>query len=314
MHNLADTRTPGSLAELDPQLAPRSQGRDPRRNLRVGLVCSPQEYGGGEDFELLQWAGARRRILLDQLVWSDPTVDWSGYDALLPLRVWDYTMRPSSFRHWLSERDKDNSRIINSSSLLRWSMDKGYLIELQELGASMPLTQLRLAGSRSPGDWPQGETLVTKPRLGAGGRDVNIIPSGGWRAPRSDLLVQAYNPMIKQLGEVSIVMVAGEPLGQVRRLAAEDDFRVGENWDGSTRFEQLDPLAGSFARKVLSLLPEPPFYARVDLWDFSLPYLLCELELLEPDLFLRLIPGAPDAFMEHLSGLLLGDEPPRKLA
>lgn len=290
----------------NPEPAAKALGED----LLIGVVCSPQEADGGPDFDLLHRAGQESAVLFERVVWSDPGVRFAAYDALLPLRVWDYTMRTSSFRHWLSEREHDGSRLINSPGLVRWNLNKGYLLELQEMGVSMPRTEIRLAGSRSAGPWPQGTTLVTKPRTGAGGLGVEILPSAAWIPPGRDLIVQEYLPQVSEKGELSVIMIGGQAAGAARRLSAEDDFRVGETWGGSYHPEALSAEAEQAALAALSALPEAPLYARVDLWDFQDPYLLNEVELVEPDLFLRLIPGAAEKMVEALRRELLSDEPP----
>ena len=290
-----------TLGSPQPQAAAKLLGED----LLVAMVCSPQQADGGPEFELLAQAAKEASIQLESVVWSDPEVHWQAYDALLPLRVWDYTMRASSFRHWLSERETEGSVLINSAALIRWNLDKGYLIELQELGVSMPKTELRLAGSRNPGSWPAHTSLVAKPRLGAGGVGIELLPSAGWQPPARDLLVQRYRPLINSCGEISLLMVEGQPCGQVRRHSSDDDFRVGATWGGSSHPEPVDPLAAELSCQVIKQLPETPLYARVDIWDFEQPYLLAEVELVEPELFLGLIDGAAELIAEHLRNRLL---------
>lgn len=299
-----------TVSQPEPEPSAKLLGED----LLVGVVCSPQEADGWPDFDLLYQAGKDHSIMFERVVWSDAHVLWEAYDAILPLRVWDYTMRTSSFRHWLSEREKDNSRLINSSSLVRWNLDKGYLLELQEFGVPMARTELRVSGSRSAGQWDEGITLVTKPRMGAGGLGVEITPAAAWSPPRRDLIVQEYLPQVAEQGELSVLVVAGTPLGAVRRISASDDFRVGETWGGDFFPEPLSEKASQAALRVLEELPEVPLYARVDLWDFEEPCLLAEVELVEPDLFLRLIPGAADRLAEALKGRLLSSSPPKRLS
>ena len=39
-------------------------------------------------------------------LWSDPSVDWSAYDAVLLRSVWDYHNRYLEFSEWLAQLDK----------------------------------------------------------------------------------------------------------------------------------------------------------------------------------------------------------------
>lgn len=289
----------GLLATVaDPQ--PQEVARLLGEGMLVGLVSSPQESDGGPDFPVLREAGLDHGLDFQPVVWSDPGVNWQSFDVLLPLCVSDYTIRASSFRHWLAERVKRGSFILNSENLLRWGMNKGYLLELQEMGMPMARTELRLSGSRLPGDWPEGSVLVIRPRSGSGGLGVELLPLSAWRPPGQDIIVQEYDPEITNHGEVSVVFIDGKPFGQVRRLPASDDFRVGDIWGGGFRVEPLSESALSLAHRILSALPEVPFYARVDLWDWREPHLLAEVELVDPDLFLRALPGAADCLASAL--------------
>ena len=290
-----------------PQVEPRESLSRAKRlgdELRIALVCSPQDADGGADFPVLLAAGEDHSILVEPAVWSDPLVDWEAYDALLALRVWDYSMRASSFRHWLSEREQSSPQLFNSPDLLRWGMDKGFLLELQEMGVLMPQTHLRLSGARSAGDWPETEMLVKKPRLGSGGVGVELLPPRAWHPPERDVLLQSYRSEIADHGEISLTVIDGKPYGQVRRLPAHDDFRVGESWGGSLNAEPVSPAAEALVRQIGELLPFQPLYARFDFWDWQQPYLLADLELVEPDLYLRLFPGSADALLLALRSRL----------
>lgn len=302
--NIPDLDLEGLLATVavpEPQAVSRLLGD----GILVGLVSSPQEADGGPDFPVLREAGLDHGLDFQPVVWSDPSVNWQSFDVLLPLCVSDYTIRASSFRHWLSERVKRGNRLLNKESLLRWGMNKGYLLELQEMGMPMTRTELRLSGSRLPGYWPEGAVLVVRPRSGSGGLGVELLPLSAWRPPGQDIIVQQYSHQITEHGEVSVVFIDGEAFGQIRRLPAQDDFRVGDIWGGGFRVEPLGEGTLHMARRVLSALPEMPFYARVDLWDWDEPCLLAEVELVDPDLFLRALPGSADCLASALKLRLL---------
>jgi hypothetical protein len=54
------------------------------------------------------------------------------------------------------------------------------------------------------------------------------------------------------------------------------------------------------ATAIMGLLPRPWLYARVDACQVDGTLVLMELELIEPTLFFRADPGAPDRFAEAL--------------
>lgn len=265
----------------------------------VALVVSAQQDDGGDDFQLLADACRKQGIELRACRW-DVQQDWTVYDALIPLRVWDYVDRLSSFRHWLHEREQENALIINDAQTIRWNMDKSYLIDLAEHGIPITATQIRPAACRTAGIWPLDTTLVVKPRYGAGGRDVKLLENAGdWRTSGRDWLVQAYQSSVAERGEISIICIDGEPRAALRRRPAQFELCVEEHV-GATVCE-LTPGFCEFARHVLDATQTTPLYARVDLWDLpDEDWQLGEIELFEPDLYLRLLPALADEFAQAL--------------
>ena len=48
-------------------------------------------------------SGVITRAQFEKVIWSDPGVDWSGYDRVIPKAVWDYFNRPEEFKAYLEE-------------------------------------------------------------------------------------------------------------------------------------------------------------------------------------------------------------------
>jgi hypothetical protein len=290
-----------SAALADPQVAPAPPA-EPDRPLRsVALLTCPDMPDGGGDTLALRQACSARGIDLVPVVWSRPGVRWATFDAILPLYVWDYANRPSSFRAWLHEREVEGVRLLNSGQLIRFALDKARLLELAERGVPMPETYLRPAGSRSAGPWPASAAIVAKPRHGYGARGLELMSPVEWQPPAHDMLVQAYEPCVTERGEIAVICLDGTPVACVRKTPAEGDFRTQEEWGGRTDAEPLSDAAEQAALRVLAELPEMPLYARLDFFDpEDGPFRLVEVELFEPDLYLRLHDGAPAAFADAL--------------
>ena len=90
------------------------------------------------------------------------------------------------------------------------------------------------------------------------------------------------------------------------KRAAEGDYRIQEAYGG--RSHTIDPAPADLAqaRGVLEAIDEVPLYARVDMvrgLDGSL--LLMELEVIEPDLYVKDGPGI---------GVMLGKALARRIA
>lgn len=297
----------GAPSFSDTRSVPSGVRAPERPVLRVALVCCPDLPFGGADRHALTEACRERHIELTPVVWSRADVNWTQFDALLCLYVKDYSFRLSSFRAWLAERQRQGAVLLNDAELLRYGMDKGYLIDLRDEGLDMITTVLRPAHARTPGPFAANATVVVKPRLGGGGRGLQLHSVAEWRPPSEDVLVQLYEPTVAERGELSVICVEGQPLGCVRRSAADGEFRVQEEYGGQACAEPLEEPAERAARKVLSLLPSQPLYCRVDLWDRpDGRWLLAGAELLQPDLHLRLLDGSADVLAAALRRRLAG--------
>lgn len=235
-------------------------------------------------------------------VWTDPSVDWSSYDAVLLRSVWDYHLRYLEFTEWLGQLDKAGVPVINDSELIRWNADKRYLLELRERGVAIVPSQVAAGAClREVVAGLDGQEIVIKPTVSATAHHTVRGTAGSAELSRAmdDLpddvyLVQPFQPEIQTEGEWSLIFLDGEYSHAVLKRPAAGDYRVQDDFGGSA--ELLPPPAtvmeGSAAALAAANTRRSPVYARVDGIVSNGRYLLMELELIEPYLFL---PQAPDA-------------------
>jgi hypothetical protein len=261
------------------------------------------------------WSGdqpAARLLGADFRVWSDPAVAWDGYDRVIIRSTWDYAGQGERFGEWCEAVGAD--RLRNVPEIVAWNADKRYLLDLD-----VPTVPTVLVG---PGDRrpPLAGEVVVKPNVSAGARDTGRFGDAHHddadrlieriHATGRVALVQPYLDGVERDGETALVFIGGElshvlrkqpilrtigeaPLagGEWRCVAVylEDDFIAL----GAATDAQRD-LAFAVYREVANRFA-PPLYARIDLvpnLDGS-PVLL-ELELIEPNLYLDLAPGAAE--------------------
>ena len=73
-----------------------------------------------------------------------------------------------------------------------------------------------------------------------------------------------------------------------KKKAKKRDFRVQDDHGGTVEEYEPNSLEISFAEKCIKKCPSEPLYARVDIiYDNNNSISLCELELIEPELWLR---------------------------
>jgi glutathione synthase/RimK-type ligase-like ATP-grasp enzyme len=253
------------------------------------------------DFPLVD---ALRATGLDPVaeVWTDPSVDWSAYDAVLLRSVWDYHVRYDEFTEWLSLVDKAGVPVFNDSGLVRWNGDKRYLVELRERGVATVPSQVAAGDClREVVAGLDGQEIVVKPTVSAsalhtvrgvaGSEDLSRAMDN---LPDTVYLVQPFLSEILTDGEWSLMFIDGEFTHAVVKRPAAGDYRVQMMFGGEATLIDPPRAVLESARSALAAAGSPPLYARVDGVVVNGRFLLMELELIEPYLFLPEFPEATE--------------------
>ena len=242
----------------------------------------------------------------DVVVWHED-VDWSTYDLVVIRSTWDYFDRLEEFLAWVDRVDVE-SRIINPPSVIRWNVHKGYLAELGAAGVPvLPMLVLRrgaadVAARLVATRWGK---VVVKPAVDGGARQAalgevdseSLVEHAMRIVALGDVVVQPYAPGIED-GEVSLLLFDGEVSHAVRKVPAAGDYRVQAHHGGSELSHDVTDAELATARAALALAPDGVVYARVDLVEHDGVPTVMELELIEPDLFLRADDRALERFVE----------------
>jgi hypothetical protein len=109
-------------------------------------------------------------------------------------------------------------------------------------------------------------------------------------------------PEVVTAGELSLVYIAGEFSHAVRKRVGQGagEFRVQERFGGSAEPATAGMAALEAGSLVLSRVPGPWLYARVDGVERSERFLVMELEVFEPQLFLEFSPAAARRLAEAI--------------
>lgn len=279
---------------------------------RIALATCAALPEGHEDAALtdaLAEAGARP----SWEVWSDPAVEWEGFDLVLLRSIWDYTQRRDDFGAWT---ERVGERLRNRPALVRWNSEKGYMRDLAAVGLPVVPTELVEPGCEAP--VLEGEVVV-KPTISAGARETGRFGPGAHGQARKLIasiqgsgqtaMVQPYQPAVDEQGETAIVFFAGRPSHVLRKeavlrpdevapvregelLAAEvmwDPELVGRGEASEAEIEVAERILAAVERRF----GEVPLYARVDLVAAAgeTPVLM-ELEAVEPNFYFRTAPQA----------------------
>jgi glutathione synthase/RimK-type ligase-like ATP-grasp enzyme len=249
------------------------------------------------------------------VAWDDPAVAWETFGAVLIRTTWDYHTRREAFVAWAAEVEA-RTRLFNPAEVVRWNTHKGYLLELEERGAPIVPTawlaqgdQVDLAALAAARGWSE---VVLKPAVGAGGAGIaRLRPQDGQAtldalAAAGDAMVQPYVPTVATAGELSVILFDGDVSHAVRKVPADGGLLVQIEHGGT--YEPLPEVpadAAALARWVVEAAGHDLLFARVDLLTDEVgSWLVNELEVTEPGLFMHLIPGSAERLVAALDGRL----------
>ncbi|PSJ81003.1 ATP-grasp domain-containing protein [Neisseria iguanae] len=237
---------------------------------------------------------------------------------VLPLCAWDYADQPAAFAAWTHAVLGNGQHFLNPPELMRWNMNKRYLTDLAAQGIHVIPTEFLPCDGRfseahnqalqqilSAKQWPEA---VVKPAIGQSGKGVCKIRIGEslgaeWADMNvSDgLMVQPYVREIEQAGETSLVCFNGSFSHAVRRQPPQGEWRANSAYGVAILPANPPDFVVQAAETVLRTLPQMPLYARVDGTIIGDTFLLNELEVIEPALYLHTCDTATAQFADAVA-------------
>jgi glutathione synthase/RimK-type ligase-like ATP-grasp enzyme len=255
----------------------------------------------------------RRGVEVEAVIWNDPGVLWSRYDRVVIRSCWDYFEHVEEFFAWLDRMERERIPLWNPIQLVRYNLDKAYLGDLAATGLPViPTAGLKrgaavdLAGLLDERGWTD---VVIKPSISGGAFRTRRISRDEAAATQAELdellaatgaLIQPFLADIQTAGEWSLIFLGGEYSHAALKRPRAGDFRVQQHLGGSAEAARPTPALIEQARAVVASISGPWIYGRVDGVEIDGVFLLMELELAEPSLFLGTDPQAPARFAEAI--------------
>lgn len=273
-----------------------------------------------EDDALFARALEDRGVRVRAAVWDDPAVAWGSAAAVVIRSTWDYHLRHAEFLAWVG-RVAAQTTLHNDARVVRWNSHKKYLGEIARAGVPVIDTVFATAGARADvaavareHGWRE---LVVKPAVSASAHETRRFAPNETAAaqahlerllPARDVMLQPHLTALAEQGELSLLFARGEFTHAVRRRSAlVDGHPMPKSALASAPAE-----AHRCAERVLTaasgltgVAPNDFLYARVDLAPSGDDFLLLEVELIEPSLFLLHAPDAAEHFADALVSLTL---------
>ena len=250
-----------------------------------------------------------RGLAVEVAPWNGAFAPFAAAAAVVIRATWDYHTALDDYRAWLGRLDP--ARTFNAPDLVRWNLDKSYLLDLAARGAHVPASRIvpadGLALARAMHDLGLTDAVV-KPTVGASGVGVERVTAGAAEdamrrvlavTPAGRLLVQEFMPEVGQ-GELAGVFFDGRFSHALRRVPASGEFRVNSQYGGRMEPAALTGTTVAAMQDVVALLPSRSLYARIDGLVRDGRFVVMEVEVNEPALGLHLAPGAGARFGDAL--------------
>ena len=235
-----------------------------------------------------------------------------GFDLVLMRTPWDWFHHRARFRAFLEALTHVPSRVVNPPALMQAFADKRYLARLQAKGVAVVPTE-ELAASQlhrvpellAARGWSRA---VLKPAFTANAVGAHrfeaadaprVLAEVGTPGDDGAWLLQPFVPSIAQ-GELSFIFFGGRFSHAVRKRPVPQEWRVQHEYGGQSEPYAAPAREVEEATALLTAAAPGTVYARVDVVPWEGRLHLMELELVEPELFLRLEPHAAARFADAL--------------
>lgn len=232
-----------------------------------------------------------------------------SFDIVILKSIWGYHLRYKEFLKQLLVLKKNNIKLINDYDFIFWNIDKyRYLSELKSIN-TVPTEFLSFKNAKNTADIKgiivraskilNTDILVIKPCISESGyltlkydktKDNIEVISLIQNNKKLKFIAQPYRSGILA-GELSVVMIDGIPMYVFKRFPGV--FTKNKSLEYIDRKKISKQVAGQikllnnfFIDKFKSL----PKICRVDFVKNNSSYELMEIELIDPDLFFRLLP------------------------
>ncbi|MDX2417903.1 MAG: hypothetical protein QNK19_10625 [Xanthomonadales bacterium] len=241
--------------------------------------------------------------------WRQTETPWKVFDLVIIRSTWDYWNDVPTFLSTLERIDRE-TLLANRLELVRWNLAKTYMRDLQQ--KSIGIVPTLWANSLDVdffGHYKSklgADEIVVKPVVGANGEDAFRVSEGdtavrleriAGRFRNLDCMIQPFMPNIIHEGEYSLFFFGRHYSHTILKSPAESEFRSQEEHGAEIQSVKPQEKLLLRAQQVMDTLSPSPLYARVDfIRDADDDFLVMELELIEPSLYLRMDSQAPGRF------------------
>lgn len=279
-----------------------------------GAYASPTAEN--EDDKLLEFL-QHKGLNMEKVIWNDPQINWENYDLAILKSPWDYFDLIADFYAWLEMLKNKNVKLLNPTATVKWNADKHYLQDIEAKGLSItPSIFLEKDSSVNLAyyfDEFKVEKIIVKPCVSGGAKNTFKVTQTNVDEINTKLqtlireeafIIQPFLSEIEENGEWSFLFFDQQFSHALLKKAKTGDFRVQHAHGGSIHPQEAPAQLLQSAQQYVDLFAHNCLYARVDGTVVNGEFLLMELELIEPFLFLDTDPNACERYYQALIKLI----------
>lgn len=283
---------------------------------RAAFLTLSDPTGFVIDDDLAHAPLARRGWQVENIPWDRPAVEWRRYDRVVLRSTWDYQHHQEKFLGTLDAIEKSGVQLDNGTDIVRWNMHKTYLRDLDARGVQTVPTLWRDA--LAPGallplfDELASDAAVIKPVTSGNAEGAYYLDRARAKAQASEiehyfarrpLMMQPFERGILAEGEFSLIYFNGKLSHSILKVPKAGDFRVQEEHGSEILSVRPEPALIAAGNAAIAAVGRPLLYARADLVRHDAGFRIMELELVEPAIYLRTDPGAPERFADAVAAV-----------
>jgi glutathione synthase/RimK-type ligase-like ATP-grasp enzyme len=237
---------------------------------------------------------------LKKEIWNDASVIWENYDLVIIKSPWDYFNLISEFYDWLNLLAEKKVKVLNPLSVIKWNADKHYLHDIAGAGLSVTPSVFAEKGakinlSKYFTDF-RTEKIIVKPVVSGGSKNTFKVTQANVEEVNSQLdillqeegfIIQPFLENIETDGEWSFIFFGGKISHSLLKKAKPGDFRVQSTFGGSVHPQKPSKELLAQVQAYVDQFAKDCLYSRVDGAIVNDQFILMELELIEPFLFLE---------------------------
>ena len=254
---------------------------------------------------------------IEKIIWNDAHINWEDYSLAILKSPWDYFDLIEDFYKWLDLLEAKKVKLLNPIDVVRWNSNKKYLQEIEAAGLkiipSAFINKQENVILKHFFEKFNTNKLIVKPCISGGAKNTfkvtlenveEVNQKLNQLIQNEDLIIQPFLPEILESGEWSFIFFNSIYSHSLIKQAKPGDFRVQPAHGGTVHPQQPDEELITTAQQYVTFFAKNCLYARVDGTVVNGEFLLMELELIEPFLFLNTDPQNYEKYYKALMELI----------